>query len=54
MDQLQLLVSRRDNDRILVHLATLVPEYSPQRALKEIISTNPSKAVATAGKALNT
>jgi FlaA1/EpsC-like NDP-sugar epimerase len=54
MDQLQLLVSRRDTDRILVHLATLVPEYSPQRALKEIIATNPSKAVATAGKALNT
>src|SRR5215831_448987 len=35
MDQLQLLISRRDTDRILVHLEAVVPEYTPQRAQKE-------------------
>src|SRR5262245_8266882 len=53
MDQLQLLISRRDTDRILGHIEGLVPEYRSQRAQKEIIATNPSKA-ASAGKVLNT
>jgi FlaA1/EpsC-like NDP-sugar epimerase len=53
MDQLQLLISRRDTDRILGHIEALVPEYRSQRAQKEIIATNPSKA-ATAGRVLNT
>ncbi len=52
MDQLQLLISRRDTDRILVHLAALVPEYTPQRGLSHVASTNVGK-VATAGKVLN-
>jgi len=52
MDQLQLLISRRDTERILAHLATLVPEYRPQRVPEPTIVTSPSK-VATAGKALN-
>src|SRR5215468_11456997 len=53
MDQLQLLISRRDTDRILVHLAALVPEYTPQRGLSHVASTNVGK-VATAGRVLNT
>jgi len=54
MDQLQLLISRRDTDRILGHIEALVPEYRTQRAQKEIIATNPSKAATAAGKVLNT
>ena len=53
MDQLQLLISRRDTDRILVHLAALVPEYTPQRGLSHVVATNVGK-VAAAGKVLNT
>src|SRR5262249_57539283 len=53
MDQLQLLISRRDTDRILVHLTALVPEYTPQRGLSHVVATNVGK-VATAGKVLNT
>src|SRR4029077_8840357 len=30
LDQLQLLMARRDVSRVLAHLAALVPEYNPQ------------------------
>jgi FlaA1/EpsC-like NDP-sugar epimerase len=52
IDQLQLLITRRDVDRIVAHLRGLVPEYRPQRAAERTTATLPEKATA-AGTALN-
>src|SRR5262249_52869896 len=52
IDQLQVLIVRRDVDRIVAHLRGLVPEYRPQRATERTIAALPEKATA-AGTALN-
>jgi hypothetical protein len=52
MDHLQLLIFRRDSEKMLCHLAVLVPEYKPQRAFEHTTATVPGEA-ATAGNISN-
>src|SRR5262249_52850234 len=52
IDQLQVLIVRRDVDRIVAHLRGLVPEYRPQRETERTISALTEKAKAS-GTALN-
>ena len=51
IDQLQLLLFRREADRILAHIATLVPEYKPQRLVEGTVTPGGGKTAA-AGKLL--
>jgi FlaA1/EpsC-like NDP-sugar epimerase len=51
IDQLQLLLFRREADRILAHIATLVPEYKPQRLVESTVTPGGGKTAA-AGKRL--
>jgi FlaA1/EpsC-like NDP-sugar epimerase len=52
IDQLQLLLVRREADRILAHIATLVPEYKPQRLVESTVITPGGGKTAAAGKLL--